>query len=559
MRPYSDPPSDQDTVVGDAAPSTAPTDVDDATESTPLLAGTPFSPPGLKRPGAGRSRTDSLIKAAAAIHVPKLHNPDAIAALFCAIILVGAGSLGLWAIPSARQLEDVVCRDYYGLLRSGDAGPGPGRPIDERQCKENVIQSKVAMLFAVSSTLEAAVGALSTFPWGIVADRIGRKKVFSLAVLGMLLDQLWFFLVCAFPETFPIKAIWLGPFFLFIGGGNGVLSAVISSMISDVTASEHRAQKFMNVHLSSMIGNLCAPAIAGWMMERTGPQPVMWAALAGGSTVLFTIHLVPETKPAAQVESDPIADEPEADSPILGAVQHMFHRLRESLSVLKSPSLILLLVATLTSYPIAQSTFQFMNIFASKRYDVSLSQTGYLSSLYGLCVLVTIIAILPGISKLLTSPRAPKPLRFIDNSERDLFLARTSSVALLLGALSLAASPSIGAFIGGLAVLALGAGWGSYVRSICAVYVDAAHRTRLFSIISVVEMVGDVYSQPMLAGLFSLGMRLKGPWIGLPYIGVAGFCLVDLGLLLSVRLPPPENVKRAPGDVAEAEIAAQAH
>ncbi|KAK2034012.1 hypothetical protein LX32DRAFT_609167, partial [Colletotrichum zoysiae] len=238
MRPYSDPPSDQDTVVGDAAPSTASTDVDDATESTPLLAGAPFSPPGLKRPGTGRSRTDSLIKAAAAIRVPKLHNPDAIAALFCAIILIGAGSLGLWAIPSTRQLEDVVCRDYYGLLRSVDAGAG--RPIDERQCKEDVIQSKVAMLFAVSGTLEAAVGTLSTFPWGIVADRIGRKKVFSLAVLGMLLDQLWFFLVCTFPETFPIKAIWLGPFFMFIGGGNGVLSAIVSSMISDVTASEHR-------------------------------------------------------------------------------------------------------------------------------------------------------------------------------------------------------------------------------------------------------------------------------------------------------------------------------
>ncbi|KAK2034013.1 MFS general substrate transporter [Colletotrichum zoysiae] len=315
----------------------------------------------------------------------------------------------------------------------------------------------------------------------------------------------------------------------------------------------------MNVHLSSMIGNLCAPAIAGWMMERIGPQPVMWAALAGGSTMLFTIHLVPETKPAAQVESDPIADEPEADSPVVGVVQHTFHRLRESLGVLKSPSLVLLVVATLTSYPIAQSTYQFMNIFASKRYGVSLSQTGYLSSLYGLAVLVTIIAILPGISKLLTSPRAPKPLRFTDNSERDLFLARMSSVALLLGTLGLAASPSIGAFIGGLAVLALGTGWGSYVRSICAVYVDAAHRTRLFSIISVVEMVGNVYSQPILAGLFSLGMRLKGPWIGLPYIGVAGFCLIGLGLLLLVRLPPPENVKRAPGDGAEAEIAAQAH
>ncbi|KAK2017178.1 major facilitator superfamily transporter [Colletotrichum eremochloae] len=549
MRPHSDPPSD-------ATPSRASTEVHDATESTPLLEGAPSSPSPLKRPGAGRSRTQSLLKAAAAIHVPKVHNGNAIVAIFCVILAVGAGAGGLWIIPSTRLVEDVVCREYYGVLRSGDAGADS--PIDERQCKEDVIQSKVAMLFAVYGTLQAIVCTLSAFPWGIVADRVGRKKVFSLTVLGMFLDQVWFLLVCSFPKTFPIKALWLGPFFLFLGGGNGVLSAVITSMISDVTTSENRARAFMNIHLTSMIGNLCAPAIAGWMMERTGVWPVIWVSGAGFLTMFFTIHLVPETKPAAQVESDPIANEPEADSPVVGAIQHAFHRLSESLGLFKSPSLVLLLVATLGSYPVVMSTFQFMNIFASKRYDVSLSQTGYLSSLYGLGVFLVIVAILPGISKLLKSPKAPKLLRFTSDNERDLFLTRMSSVALLVGALSLAASPSIGAFIGGLAILSLGAGWSSYVRSLCAVYVDAAHRTRLYSIISLVETVGLIYTEPMLAELFTLGMRLGGPWIGLPYLAVAGFCLADLGLLLLVRLPPPEDVKRAPGDEGEAEIAAQA-
>ncbi|GKT92273.1 major facilitator superfamily transporter [Colletotrichum tofieldiae] len=534
MRPHTDPPSDDDTVVGDAT---------HATESSPLIADPSSSPRRSKRPGAGRSRTDSLLNAAAAIHVPKLHNADAIAAVFCAIILVGASAGGLWTIPITRQVEDIVCRQYYGVLHSGNGDA----PIAEDRCKEDAIQSKVAMIFAVYSTLQASIGAVSAFPWGIVADRLGRKKVFSLAVLGMMLDQLWFLLVCAFPKTIPLKALWFGSFFMVIGGGNAVLSAVVFSMLSDVTTSENRAKKFLAVHLSSTIGNLCAPAIAGWMMERTGPRPVMWVSIAGIATLMFTIHLIPETKPAAQVSQDPIADEPEADSPVFGAIQHAFHRLRESLSLLKSPSLILLLVATLSSYPIVLSTYQFMTIFASKRYHISLSQTGYLSSLYGLGVFLTIIAILPGVSKLLASPSAPKPLRFTNDNERDLFLARVSSAALLFGALSMAASPSIGAFIGGLAILALGAGWGSYVRSLCAVYVDAAHRTRLYSIISLVETAGMTYTQPMLAGLFSLGMDLGGFWIGLPYLGVAGFCMAALGLLLLVRLPPPEKGTHASG------------
>ncbi|EFQ31901.1 major facilitator superfamily transporter [Colletotrichum graminicola M1.001] len=549
MDSHSDPPPDQDTVVDDAAPSRASTDMHHLTESTPLLlAGAPSSPLPPKRPGTGRSRTESLIKAAAAIHVPKIHNANTIAALFCVIIGIGSSASGLWVVPSTRLVEDVVCREYYGLLGSGDASAGG--PIDERQCKEDVIQSKVAMIFAVYATLQAVVGALATFPWGIIADRFGRKKVFSLAVLGMILDQLWFLLLCAFPKTFPMKALWLGPFFLLIGGGNGVLSAVVFSMISDVTTSENRAKKFMNVHVASMAGNLCAPAIAGWMMERTGPWPVVWVALAGFLSMVFTIHLIPETKPAAQAESDPIADGPEADSPVVGAMYHTFHRLRGSLGLLKSPSLVVLVVALLGSYPATESTYQFMNIFASKRYHVSLSQTGYLSSLYGLGTILAILAILPGISKLLASPKAPKSLRFTNDNERDLFLARISSVALIIGTLTLAASPTIGAFIGGLAILALGAGWGSYVRSLCAVYVDAAHRTQMYSIISLIEMVGLVYTQPMLAGLFRAGMRLEGLGIGLPYLVVAGFCLANLGLLLLVRLPPPEDVKHASGDEA---------
>ncbi|KAJ0329857.1 hypothetical protein COL5a_003682 [Colletotrichum fioriniae] len=525
--------SDEDTVVDDAGVSPR-SSTDSSTESTPLFATSSSSTPS-KRPATGRSRTDSLLTAATQLHVPKLHNADAIVATFVTIILLGAGFGGLWTIPTTRKVEDIVCRQYYGVLYTQDA-------IDESKCKEDAIQSEVAMIFAVYSALQASIGAVSAFPWGIVADRLGRKQVFSLAVLGQMLDQAWFLVVCAFPKVIPLKALWVGPSMLLVGGGNAVLSAVVFSMLSDVTTSENRAKKFMAVHLASMIGNLCAPAIAGWMMERTGPWPVMWLAYAGFATLLFTIHLVPETKPtAAKLSPDPIADEPEADSPVIGTIQHTFNRLKESIALLKNPSLVILMVATLSSYPVVMSTYQFMTIFASKRYNVSLSQTGYLSSLYGLGVFLTIVAILPSFSKLLASAKAPKPLRYTDDHERDLFLGRLSSVALLLGALTMSASPTIGAFIGGLAILSLGSGWGSYVRSLCAVYVDAAHRTRLYSIISLVETAGQTYTQPMLAGLFSLGMKLGGAWIGLPYLGVAGFCVAALGLLLMVRLPPAEG------------------
>ncbi|KAI8242176.1 Efflux pump ustT [Colletotrichum sp. SAR 10_99] len=525
-----------------AAPSRYSVD-EEPTESTPLIAadGSP------RRPGAGRGRADSLIRAANTIHVPKVHNPNVIVGIFCAIILLGSAAGGLWTIPTTRKVEDIVCRHYYDVLSNEN--------IDESLCKEDAIQSKVAYIFAVYSALQASIGAICAFPWGIVADRLGRKMVFSLTIFGMALDQAWFATVCAFPRVIPLEALWFGPSMLMIGGGNAVLSAIVLSMLADVTTSENRAKSFMHVHLVSMIGNLCAPAIAGWMMEKTGPWPVMGLAFGLFSTLIFTIHLIPETKPAAQVSDDPIEDEPEVESPALGAIQHTILRLKESLALFKSPSLILLLVAMLTSYPVMLSTLQFMSIFASKRYHVSLSQTGYLSSLYGTGVLLSIVLILPAFSRLLASTKMPKSLRLSDDHQRDLFLARLSSVALLIGSLSMSASPTVGSFIGGLAILSLGTGWGSYVKSVSNVYVDAAHRTRLFSIISLVETAGQTYAQPLLAGLFSLGMKMGGLWIGLPYLGVAAFCLIALTLLLIVRLPPPEG--KVPEDGGESNAPAQ--
>ncbi|TDZ17882.1 Efflux pump ustT [Colletotrichum orbiculare MAFF 240422] len=527
-------PSDEAAVHFDVPPSSssdmAPTEV------TPLIAGAP------KRPGTGRSRTESILRAAN-LQVPKVHNPDIIVAIFCAVVLIGSGGGGLWFIPATRLVEDIVCRQYYDVSSTAS--------LDEDLCKEDAIQSKVAYLFAVYSALQAFIGAVCAFPWGIVADRLGRKKVFSITVFGIAMDQLWFAVVCGFPGTIPIQSIWLGPSVIALGGGNAVLSAVVFSMLSDVTTPENRAKSFMRVHVASMLGNLCAPAVAGWMMLRTGPWPVIWLAWGLFLTLIVTIHFVPETKPAAQVSADPIANEPEAESAVLGPIQHTLHRLRESLVLLKSPPLVILLVAVLIAYPVNASTFQFMSIFASKRFHVSLSQTGYLSSLYGFGVLLSVMVILPALSKLLASPLMPKAVRFPDDHQRDLVLARLSSVALVIGSLSMSASPTVGAFVGGLAILALGTGWGSYTRSISTVFVDAAHRTRLYSIISVVETAGSTYAQPMLAGLFSLGMRLGGLWIGLPYLGVATSCSIAMALLFIVSLPPKDG-KHATDDNGEA-------
>ncbi|OHW98365.1 ABC transporter [Colletotrichum incanum] len=225
MSPHAGTSADDDdngTVVVDAKTYNVPTNLHANSELTPLIAGAPNPPAQPQRAGAHHSKVDILLNATtAAVHVPKSNNLDGIDAIFCAVILLCAGSAGLWIIPATRQIEDIVCRQHYGVLELDDGDA----PINEDRCKENAIQSKVAMVFAIYSALQATIAAASAVPWGIIADRVGKKIVFSLAVLGIMLDQLWFLWVCAFPRIFPLNAMWFGSSLLIIGGGNPVLSA----------------------------------------------------------------------------------------------------------------------------------------------------------------------------------------------------------------------------------------------------------------------------------------------------------------------------------------------
>ncbi|GJD03580.1 major facilitator superfamily transporter [Colletotrichum higginsianum] len=210
-----------------------PNNLHATSELTPLISDGSKPPAQPRKAVAHRSDVDIPINVTAAVNVPKKHTVVKTDAVLYAIIFFCAGSAGLWTIPATRQVEDVVCRQHYDVLE----------PIDEDRCKEDAIQSRVAMVFAIYGALQATIAAASAVPWGIVADRVGRKMVFSLAVLGMMLDQLWFLLVCAFPWIFPLNAMWFGSSLQVIGGGNLVVSAVIFSMLTDITTSENRLIK----------------------------------------------------------------------------------------------------------------------------------------------------------------------------------------------------------------------------------------------------------------------------------------------------------------------------
>lgn len=110
-------------------------------ETTPLLRGGHAVPPATKsRLQVRKPRTVILL-------------------LSCMVFCVScSGTMG--NVPLTQLLEDDICRRYY----DGGAKEAGASPIDERLCKTDAVQSKLAYLNGWLSMLEAIVGEFLLFP-----------------------------------------------------------------------------------------------------------------------------------------------------------------------------------------------------------------------------------------------------------------------------------------------------------------------------------------------------------------------------------------------------------
>ncbi|KAF3764361.1 hypothetical protein M406DRAFT_107313 [Cryphonectria parasitica EP155] len=536
--------------------------IDGGTEATPLLGAGPAGgrprPPSRSATAIGRAeeearaaRTDRIIR-----NMLLLGN------------LMASASGGFLNLPVARLTEDVLCHAYYEERRSSLLAATVYAPIDEGQCKLEPIQSKLVQIIAVSSALTAAAGFLNAYPWSSAADRLGRKFVLSLSLAGIMLGSLWTLIVLAFGGAIPIRLVWLECLGAFIGGGNPVAVAMLLAMLADASSEEERAVVFLKQNMVTVCGNLVAPTLSSFMMSRLGPWPpyITGIALIGSSALL--VLFIPDAKHPPSTTSfsssatteqnssdddDDDDNDADEDSSIRKQPKSSFsysslrHRLRTSLSIFTSPpSLVLLLLTCAADLPVLSSTTSFMALFISKRFGLRLFQGGYVQTAFGLASMAQSLVLLPWLCRFLmrnnpaattTTPRSSSFFRPADEQHRDAALARLGATITVLAALVMGAAPTLALFIVGLALLALGMAYASLAKSLMSFYVAPAHRSRVFGVVGMVQILGGVYAQPMLAGLFSIGMRLGGGWVGLPYFGLAGLVCLVLGFLLLVRVP----------------------
>ncbi|KAL7790899.1 major facilitator superfamily domain-containing protein [Trichoderma ceciliae] len=451
---------------------------------------------------------------------------------FLEFIIIGSGMLLL--IPLYRLIEDSVCHVYYGD-DSLDM-------IEEMKCKTDEVQARMAYLLGWLGLFHSIMSLLTTFPFGMLADKIGRKPTMLLAYGGMTLSSasgpLMLGLFQAAVRKNPYILI-LSSLLLFIGGGSQVVLAMLYAMAADVSSEKEKAASFLQITFGATAGGLAGPLLGGFLMQKFGPWLPIYAACASFPFILLVLCFIPETLPVDQKSK-----RGDNDMSVAAIKQQMLTSLadlRESLELFKNPSIPLVLLTFL--FQAARFTAYTSTIlqYVSKHFGWRLAQTSVLLSPLGLLHLI-LLAVLPKISEILVSRRFG-----YSSFGKDLLLTRYSTILLFVGAVIEGFSHNIVLFVFGLFIETLGAAVSPLARATVTHYVEPEFISRLYALISTTEIIGTFIGGPVLAWCFDQGLQKKGIWTGLPWFYIALLSMIAWTGLFFVK-PPPAKSSSADGN-----------
>ena len=227
-----------------------------------------------------------------------------------------------------------------------------------------------------------------TLPYAALADRTSRKFVLMLALLGLIAGDVMVKVVVLFPNVFPVRLILVSFLFSCIGGGSGIVSALIFAILADVIPPIERlvsmhelrqshacvdnlqsADAFFLLGGISMIAQTAAYQLSGILMLKSAWIPFLMSTplyLIGTSSLLL---LPPECRVKASV-ADNTTDN-DSQSKTQSARERVVETFKRLSQLIRNNFAALVFVATwvlayLPGHP-------FILIFISKKFDTSFS------------------------------------------------------------------------------------------------------------------------------------------------------------------------------------------
>ncbi|POR35467.1 COP9 signalosome complex subunit 2 [Tolypocladium paradoxum] len=420
--------------------------------------------------------------------------------------------------PTQQIMEDIICRDRY----PDHALRVPG--VEDARCKSYDVQKTLAMVRSWSISAEMVVPLVVQVPYGIVADKYGRRTVLFLSLFGYVLRTAWIMIVLFFPNVFSIWAVLYGSIAYLVGGGGQMTSAMVWTILADAVPVAERTAVFYQLHALTLILAVLVNPLAALLLS-IDPWIAMW--LGFGILVVGTLSslLVPETLRLRQMadsrrrRSVGGGVDDDGDDFVVrakrGKMQQAWFAVKNDMShiwrfVFASKSIMMLVVAYGLFFTLRLNFSLNMLQYMTKRFSWKWSTATYVSTVSNITSVVALLVILPIASSILV-----KRLGY-DALKRDLLLSRASVALVVLGSFMLAFAAAPWLFVSSLIITSLGAGFSTLCRALLNAVVEPHTVATLNTTISTMETLTGLLGAPALGWLLSRGLDLGGPWLGLP-------------------------------------------
>ncbi|RDA95411.1 hypothetical protein CP533_3437 [Ophiocordyceps camponoti-saundersi (nom. inval.)] len=440
--------------------------------------------------------------------------------------------------PSQLQImEDIICRGHFPdhQLRM---------PTVDGRCKSNGVQKTLAMIRSWSMSADMLIPLVVQVPFGIIADKYGRRTVLSMSFVGCILQTSWIMTVLLFPQIFSIWTILYGSIAFTIGGGSQMGGAMIWTIVADVTPIADRTTVFYRLHSLSLILAVVVNPIAALLLS-IDPWIGMWLGFVTLLVGVLVIYMIPETlslrhrDDTSPPDSSSTDDDDDRDirMPVKeSCIMQAFAAARQDLGhvwrfVLASRSIVTLISAYGLSIPASLSIQLYILQYMTRRFAWEWSTATYISTVSSITSVIVLLVILPSVSHMLIKRCT------YDTLHRDLFLSRVSAAIIVVGGLILAFAPVPWLLVSSLVISSFGAGFVVLLRALLNALVEPHAAATVNTTISVVETLFNLVGAPALGWLLSSGLEAGGPWLGLPFLVSACCSALAFLALLNFRLP----------------------
>jgi hypothetical protein len=126
-------------------------------------------------------------------------------------------SVVLLSAPQTQVLEDAICAKHLERAQQS-ASPNSVATL-RKTCKDEAVQRELSLIKGWQNSFDMVPGFLTALPYASLADRIGRRPVATLSLLGFLTSILWIQFVCWDARVLPLRLTWASSLGLAIGGG----------------------------------------------------------------------------------------------------------------------------------------------------------------------------------------------------------------------------------------------------------------------------------------------------------------------------------------------------